>query len=174
MTTQDLSGLVGAYPVCGACKATAVLRDAWAIWNRMTGSWELQAIFNEAHCEACGGNTMLAWEVDEGYQTKRIRCLNDAFRRGDVQQGTVVITEGIRTIGDDALPRIMTTIAAFDNFSEDNDPRGEHDFGAFDCQDERIFWKIDYFDRELKYHSPDAANPEVTCRVLTVTLAREY
>jgi len=174
MTTQDLSGLVGAYPICSACQATAVLRDAWAIWNRMTGTWELQAIFDACRCEACGSETQLAWEIDEDFLRKRIRRLNDAFRRGDVQHGSVVLTEGIQALGSDTFPRIMTTIGEFDAFSEDNDPRGEHDFGALECEGERIFWKIDYFDRELKYHSPDEANPDVTCRVLTVMLACEY
>jgi hypothetical protein len=37
-----------------------------------------------------------------------------------------------------------------------------------------IFWKIDYFDLKLKWHSPDAANPDVTHRVLTIMLACEY
>jgi hypothetical protein len=38
----------------------------------------------------------------------------------------------------------------------------------------KIFWKIDYFDLKLKWHSPDAANPDVTHRVLTIMLACEY
>jgi hypothetical protein len=28
---------------------------------------------------------------------------------------------------------------------EDNDPHGEHDFGAFEHEGQRIFWKIDYY-----------------------------
>ena len=35
-------------------------------------------------------------------------------------------------------------------------------------------WKIDYYDRSRSHHSPDAADPKVTLRVLTVMLAGEY
>jgi hypothetical protein len=31
-----------------------------------------------------------------------------------------------------------------------------------------------YFDRNLKYHSPDPTDPAVTTRVITVMLADEY
>jgi hypothetical protein len=38
-------------------------------------------------------------------------------------------------------------VAAFDSFNEDNDPHREHDFGSFDYDGQRIFWRIDYYDR---------------------------
>ncbi len=120
------------------------------------------------------GDTTLAWEIDKPFRTKRIRRLNDAFRHGEVMHGTVVITEGIQSLGDDCIAAILAKIAEFDDFSEANDPHGEHDFGAFSHAGAKIFWKIDYFDRDLKYHSPDAANPDVTQRVLSVMLASEY
>jgi len=34
-------------------------------------------------------------------------------------------------------------VESFDSFTEDNDPHGEHDFGAFEHEAQRIFWKID-------------------------------
>ena len=61
-----------------------------------------------------------------------------------------------------------------EDFTEDNDPHGEHDFGSFEMAGEKFFWKIDYFDLDLKFHSPDAANPDLTHRVLTIMLASEY
>jgi hypothetical protein len=39
---------------------------------------------------------------------------------------------------------------------------------------QRVIFKIDYYDRQRQAHSPDAANPAVTCRVLTIMLADEY
>jgi hypothetical protein len=45
-------------------------------------------------------------------------------------------------------------------------------FDAFDDADgQRIFFKIDYRDRSLLVHSPDAADASVTQRVITIMLA---
>ena len=61
-----------------------------------------------------------------------------------------------------------------DDFCIANDPHGEHDFGAFDYDGVEVFFKIDYFDKDLNFHSPDPANPAVTERVITLMLATEY
>ena len=47
-------------------------------------------------------------------------------------------------------------------------------FGAFDYGDERVFWKIDCYDRTRTTGSPNPANAGVTHRVLTIMLAFEY
>ena len=57
---------------------------------------------------------------------------------------------------------------------EGNDPYGERDFGALWFANVKIFWKIDDFDRAKRLHSPDPADPAVTCRVLTIMRADEY
>lgn len=59
-------------------------------------------------------------------------------------------------------------------FCTDNDPYGEHDFGAFEHGSETIGWKIDAYDRSLHYGSPDPADPSVTTRVLTILLMSEW
>ncbi|WP_396127320.1 DUF3768 domain-containing protein [Acidicapsa acidisoli] len=61
-----------------------------------------------------------------------------------------------------------------DAFTTDDDPHGERDFGAFEHNGERIFWKIDYYDATLTYGSEDAADPTKTIRVLKILLASEY
>jgi Protein of unknown function (DUF3768) len=53
-------------------------------------------------------------------------------------------------------------------------PHQEHDFGSFNAEGETIFFKIDYFDKAMTYHSPDPADPSVTERVITIMLAQEY
>ena len=38
----------------------------------------------------------------------------------------------------------------------------------------KIFWKIDYYDKNYQYLSENPSNPEITNRVMTVMLAEEY
>src|SRR5271157_6551667 len=62
---------------------------------------------------------------------ERIRALNDAFRRTFVG-GMVVITAGVEAMPVDQRRSLLEKIRAFDVFTDDNDPHGEHDFGAID------------------------------------------
>ena len=84
------------------------------------------------------------------------------------------MTVGVIALGAKRQMAILTAIAAFDAFDPDNDPYGEHDFGALTVEGTRILFKIAYLDRGLTGHSPDPAEPTVTARVLTVMLAEEY
>src|SRR6266851_4777041 len=106
-------------------------------------------------------------------KTARIRALNDQLRQ-HLTGGTAVITPGIAALGPQAVERIVKTIAVFDDFCHANDPHQEHDFGAFDADGHRIFFKIDYLDQSFTYLSPDPADPAVTQRVITIMLAEEY
>ena len=69
---------------------------------------------------------------------------------------------------------MVNIVRKFNTFTEDNDPHHEHDFGAFTHNGKKYFWKIDLYDLDCRMHSPDASDPEVTCRVLTVMFAQEY
>ena len=102
-----------------------------------------------------------------------IARLNDAFRQMPVD-GRLAITAGVIALGNGALSDILLTVASFDAFTPGNDPYGEHNFGAFEWHGKRIFWKIDCYDRTMRFGSPDPADPSVTTRVLTVMLAEEY
>ena len=111
--------------------------------------------------------------------TLKIRDLNDAFRRDFPANGRRYITDGIFALDGDDRAAILEKVRTFDAFTEDNDPHGEHDFGAFDFKDERIFWKIDYYNRksfgsgfEMGADCPEDATK--TMRVLTIMLADEY
>ena len=106
--------------------------------------------------------------------TDRIRLLNDQLRQHLECGGGAVMTAGIAALGSEAVQRLVQTIAVFDNFCTANDPHGEHDFGAFEFEGAQVFFKIDYYDKNLRFGSEDPADPEQTTRVLTVMLADEY
>lgn len=106
-------------------------------------------------------------------KTARIRSLNDELRQ-HLLGGTALITPGIAALGPDVVERIIKTIAVFDDFCHANDPYEEHDFGSFEVNGNKIFFKIDYFDQSLTHHSPDPADPSVTERTITIMLADEY
>ena len=106
-------------------------------------------------------------------KTDRIRILNDAFRRTFVG-GAVMITAGVEAMPLDQRRSLLQKVRSFEAFGEDNDPHGEHDFGAVDEAGVRCFFKIDYYDRKTEFGSPDPADPAVTTRVLTIMQADEY
>src|SRR5512144_3427401 len=97
-------------------------------------------------------------------KTARIRALNDQLRQ-NFADGIAVMTPGVAALGAEAVERIVKTIAVFDDFCHANDPHEEHDVGSFEADGQTIYFKIDYFDRELSMHSPDPADPAITQRV---------
>lgn len=104
---------------------------------------------------------------------QRMRELNDGLRRY-ARAGIICVTRGIQDLGAERLQIILEAVRSFDSFNAHNDPYDEHDLGVLKAAGERIMWKIDYYDRERQFGSPDPANPTVTTRVLTIMLAREY
>ena len=116
-------------------------------------------------------------ESCKGYGTTgctcRIRELNDKLRT-TMSGGLVHMTNGIAALGLPTVKAIFKAVASFTAFTPDNDPWGEHDCAVMEIEGHRIVWKIDYYDRSRTFHSPDAADPKVTVRVLTVMLSAEY
>jgi hypothetical protein len=106
-------------------------------------------------------------------KTEAIRTLNDELRQ-NLSAGTALITAGVAALGAEAVARIVKTIAVYDDFCHANDPYEEHDFGSFEVDGHSLFFKIDYYDKALTYHSPDPSDPSVTERVITIMLADEY
>ena len=79
----------------------------------------------------------------------------------------------------DTLPEaerqaLLGKVVEFKDFSEDNDPHGEHDFGKITHEGTDYFWKFDYYDRACHYGSEDPSDPKQTTRVLTIMRADEY
>jgi len=108
------------------------------------------------------------------HYTNRRAALNDAFRQS-FTGGRVMVTRGVAALHPEVQMNIIYEVRRFDAFNEDNDPYGEHDFGAVDVDGAgKVFWKIDYYAADMKHGSFDPANPALTSRVLTVMLAEEY
>lgn len=106
-------------------------------------------------------------------ETARIRELNDLFRSTFIG-GKVFITQGVNALGDTFESECVEKVKTHRYFAEGNDPHGEHDFGAFDVQGRRVFWKIDYYDLSLAWGAENPADAGQTTRVLTIMLAEEY
>ncbi|ENZ82855.1 MULTISPECIES: DUF3768 domain-containing protein [Caulobacter] len=101
-----------------------------------------------------------------------IAVLNDACR---AEPGAGwVMTQGVWALPEADRLKAFAAVTAFSDFSEDNDPHGERDFGAFEIASAKLLWKIDYYDLDLDKGSPDPADPAVTKRILTLMLAEEY
>lgn len=88
--------------------------------------------------------------------------------------GKVLLTSGIQSLPDTTQPRIVEAVQSFDAFTPDNDPHGEHDFGAVTFDRHKVSWKIDYYDQTLQDGSDEPDNPSIKKRVLTLMLAEEY
>ena len=84
------------------------------------------------------------------------------------------MTAGVNELPDMVKAEALCAVAAFNSFTKDNDPHGEHDFGSVEVCGRTLFWKIEYYDPDLQYGSEDPADPAQTTRVMTVMLASEY
>ena len=105
--------------------------------------------------------------------TSRVRELNDEARQYPTD-GEILVSCGISALPEDEVAAILEGVRTFEDFTPQNDPYGEHDFGAFAHNGTRIFWKIECYDREMQFGSPDPADPAVTVRIVNVMLAEEY
>jgi hypothetical protein len=102
-------------------------------------------------------------------KTKDISRGNDIFR--NTMSGRVVVTSGVES----SFNRndIIQRVKLYGDFNDDNDPYGEHNFGAFDIDETRYFWKIDYYSPDMEFGA-DPYETSVFERVLTIMRADEY
>ena len=106
-------------------------------------------------------------------RAEAIARLNDELRK-NLRGGHFMVTRGVRSLPGFAASDLIRAVAAYDCFDVDNDPHGERDFGDVELCGATLLWKIDYYDQQLQYASPDPADASVTTRVLTVMLESEY
>ena len=107
--------------------------------------------------------------------TETIAHLNDKARKGLLPGSTkMLLTRMVAALPEDALAHLRAAVEQFDAFTEDNDPYGERDFGSIELAGERYFWKIDYYDRSLRFGAEDPSDTSETVRVMTLMHASEY
>ncbi len=104
---------------------------------------------------------------------QKIQQLNDAFRT-TMSGGRVMMTAGVDALPSDVKAMVIRRVATFSEFTADNDPHKEHDFGNFTLAGRNFFFKLDYYDLAMEFGSEDPADPSKTTRVLTIMLAEEY
>lgn len=171
---EGLAGEIGSVPRCKACRSERVVKDAWACWNSEFGLWELETTHDQAFCQNCEATTELVWSRQELPPNQRIRELNDRFRKTGSGRGSIMLTSGIQEKGGEFALAAVKAVREFDEFSGDNDPWGEHDFGAIELDGEKVFFKLDYYDLSLQQGSENPANEGCTHRLLTIMLASDY
>lgn len=119
-----------------------------------------------------------------------IRRLNDAARERPGSASLANVTIGFQSLTDADRRVALAAIIGFSKFDGDNDPFGEHDFGAVyrlatgewtqhrpsddKTISETVFWKVDYYDTSLTFGSEAPWDEQQTKRVLTIMLASEY
>ena len=108
-------------------------------------------------------NTESPTEISAAIATK-----NDLFRGMCLD---VYYTSGVSDGVSDMIA-LSRAVESFNKFTGDNDPHGEHDFGSLIFEGQKIFWKIDYYDKDLRYWC-DPLSPDCR-RVITIMLAEEY
>ena len=121
-------------------------------------------------------------DLDPVREAACIAAQNDAFRRSilgltpvaDAPQGQFVMTRGVAALGPDSQLELTRRVAAFDAFNADSDPQGWHEMGVIDLDGTTVWFKIDLYDVDYIYGSPEPSDPAQTCRVLTLLLPSEY
>ncbi len=102
-----------------------------------------------------------------------IAALNDAFRAAGPERDWVM-TAGIQSRGLAFIAAVIAKVRTHACFPPDSNPHGERDFGVISLAGDRVWFKIDYYDLDLRYGSEDPANPGRTRRVLTIMFPDEY
>ncbi len=127
--------------------------------------------------------------IETEQNTARIAQLNDAARHQRLKNSRTVFTRNLlATLIDDSLPadqqalrRVLIQSAllhkmATAEFTADNDPHGEHDFGQLEYDGHKIFWKIDVYENDgsLQWGAAKPWDETSSYRIVTLMLASDY
>ena len=107
---------------------------------------------------------------DRAQDIARIAEQNDAFRckRPEGGQGKWVYTQAVHAEGPDFVHACVAAVAAYDDFTEENDPYGTHEMGFMEVEDKKVWWRIDLYDRAYEGGSQEPTSLVEPRRVLTI------
>jgi hypothetical protein len=97
---------------------------------------------------------------------------NDAFR-ANFSAGTVLLSARINAMDFDFQTRALHAVR-YVQASGADDPTSERDLGFFTVGDQRLCWKINYYEQNDDYGPPDEDGGAKTRIVMTIMLAEEW
>lgn len=104
--------------------------------------------------------------IDREFTSEQLARINDALRanlvfipsnlKRDGVRGQLMLTRTVADLPAEQMRQLFMRVAAFNDFTEENNPHGERDFGSIELFGERWFWKFDYYDENLEAfgHAP--------------------
>lgn len=109
--------------------------------------------------------------------TAKIAELNDKVRSR--MSPNWIFTNLVRSLDGDKLNQLIQLVKQFNQFDQDNDPYGEHDFGMIPLDGTTYYWKISYYDKASwkkgqEYGSESPEDENVTHRIITIMECSEY
>ena len=154
----------------------------WGVSEAAAGSAHKAATYTKLLLDTYSVDIVVSEEMGSASTRRGSRALSliEAVERAIQGPGRVMLTQGIQALcSTDREPMVHLSapfelLRSYDDFSCDNDPYGEHDFGNFEFQGETCFWKIDYYAPDMLSGAENPADPHKSLRVLTVMSASEY
>ena len=120
-------------------------------------------------------------EAERAARAARIAAQNDAFRKAVIPcgppcdlPGRVLVTRSVQARGDAFVRAALEAVAGDETFTPENDPYGDHGFGAVIVEATRVWWRIDLFDLDFRFDSEQPDDPDATTRVLTIMLPEDH
>lgn len=127
-------------------------------------------------CSACGSRAV----VNMSIQAAEIAEANDAFRAAipfqghQTYEGQVVFSGGVEEKGMLFVVLATRAVAEFTDFTELNDPSGDHSFGVVHVNETEVFWAISLYNKTYDAAADDPLDDDDTRRVLTIYLPHEH
>lgn len=113
-----------------------------------------------------------------------VAAQNDAFRKGACglgprparDAGIVVCTHALSARDPAFLAKARRAIGEIDTFDPENDPDGFHDFGAVCVDGQKVWFKLDLYERgsEFRFGAETPDDPARTVRVMTLMLPSDW